>query len=50
MNINEADIEELSQHSQAVIDSTYLDAETFTHHVPAYQLLAGQAMKMQKGC
>ena len=42
MNVQDADREGLSQQPQAVIDSTSLDVETFTHPVPAYQLLAGQ--------
>ncbi|XP_074379689.1 uncharacterized protein LOC141720907 [Apium graveolens] len=42
MNVQDADMERLSQQTQAVINSTSLDAETFTHPVPAYQLLAGQ--------
>ncbi|KAL8135256.1 hypothetical protein AgCh_010063 [Apium graveolens] len=42
MNVNEANREELSQHSQAVTDSTSLDIEAFTHPIPAYQILAGQ--------
>ena len=41
MNANDADRERLSQHDQADIDSISLDAEAFTHPVPAYQLLAG---------
>ena len=45
MNVQDADRDGLSQHPKAVIDSTYLDAEAFTLHVPAYQL-----MIMQKGC
>ena len=42
MNINDADIERLSQYPQAVIGSISLDAEALTHPVPAYQILAGQ--------
>ena len=42
MNVHDADREGLSQQPQAVIDSTSLDVETFTHPVPAYQLLAEQ--------
>ena len=42
MNVQDADREGLSQHPKAVIDSTSLDAEIFTHPVPAYQLLAEQ--------
>ncbi|KAL8104610.1 hypothetical protein AgCh_028723 [Apium graveolens] len=40
MNVQDADREGLSQHPKAFIDSTSLDAEAFTHPVPAYQLLA----------
>ena len=40
MNVQDADREGLSQHPKPVIDSTSLDAEVFTHPVPAYQLLA----------
>ena len=42
MNVLDADREELSQHPKVVIDSTSLDAEAFTHPVPAYQLVAKQ--------
>ena len=42
MNANDADIERLSHHNQAVINSISLDAEAFTHPAPAYQILAGQ--------
>ena len=42
MDVNYADKEKLLQHDQAVIDSISLDAETFTHPVPAYQILVGQ--------
>ena len=42
MNVQDANREELFQQSQAVIDSTSLDVEAFTYHVPAYQLMAGQ--------
>ncbi|KAL8133958.1 hypothetical protein AgCh_009143 [Apium graveolens] len=42
MNVQDADREGLSQQPQAVIESTSLDAKTFTHPVPAYQLLAEQ--------
>ena len=35
MNVQDADREGLSQQTQVVIDSTSLDAETFTHPVPA---------------
>ena len=42
MNVQDADREGLSQQPQAVIESISLDAEIFTHPVPAYQLLAEQ--------
>ena len=42
MDVQDADREGLSQQPQAVIDSTSLDAEAFTHPVPSYQLLAEQ--------
>ena len=42
MNVQDADRKGLSQQPQAVIDSTSLDAETFTHPIPVYQLLAEQ--------
>lgn len=42
INVQDADREGLSQQTQDVIDSISLDAETFTHPIPIYQLLAGQ--------
>ena len=42
MNVQDADKEWLSQHPKVVIDSTSLDAEAFTHPIPAYQLIAEQ--------
>ena len=43
MNVDEAEKEKLFQQDyQAVIDSISLDADTFTHPMTAYQLLAAQ--------
>ncbi|KAL8093469.1 hypothetical protein AgCh_035374 [Apium graveolens] len=43
MNVNDAERKRLFQQEyEVVIDSISLDAETFTHHVPAYQTLAGE--------
>ena len=36
MNIHDVDREGLSQQPKAVIDSTSLDAEAFTHPIPSY--------------
>ena len=33
---------QFQQHYKVVIDNISLDADTFTHHVSAYQLLAAQ--------
>ncbi|KAL8114224.1 hypothetical protein AgCh_021178 [Apium graveolens] len=43
MDVNEADKKQLFQQDyQAFLDSVSFDAESFTHHVPAYQILADQ--------